>query len=197
MSITLDQARAYLRLLSLHPTEAFSSSPFSTANPPAWLSTIQHTVLEPLFSLLATDTDSQSARRRRDTNPQSIPFMPSSVQPPDLVTAIITLTFLYFTLKFANYIRRLVFGWVSFIVKALLVYFVVVIAWSAYARGTEATIREIGAVWGIAEGVGRWVLGKLGERIGDEARARGYGVGGAFGGGRQQVPVTRARGRWN
>ena len=130
------------------------------------------------------------------------PFLTSIVAAAsngDIVSLAAFLLTIYLSLKIADYIRRSVIGWVIFFVKIALVLVLVQCAFYVNRNGLENAIEQaewiLGLLWGLVEDK---VMGDGGGRDNKTGWTSVYGNGyaggnGAWGGGRQQVPVGRGR----
>ncbi|KAJ9602853.1 hypothetical protein H2200_012633 [Cladophialophora chaetospira] len=120
----------------------------------------------------------------------------------DIVSLAAFLLTVYLTLKIADYIRRSVIGWVVFLVKIGLILVLVQGVFYVNRYGLQKALTDaewvFGILWGLVEdkvtgnGDGR------DNRTGGYGAANGYGNNawsGSYAGGKQQVPVGRAKGR--
>ncbi|KAJ5713976.1 Nuclear pore assembly and biogenesis protein APQ12 [Penicillium malachiteum] len=76
----------------------------------------------------------------------------STAAMPDLMTVLIMVVILFFSLKLLDYMRRLVMFWVTLAFQVLFWGSVLGLGWYVYTVGVENAGRDLGWIWGVVMG---------------------------------------------
>ncbi|KIW21231.1 hypothetical protein PV08_01811 [Exophiala spinifera] len=108
----------------------------------------------------------------------------------DLVSLAAFVVVLYLTLKIADYVRRSVVAWVVFVVKIAVVLALVNAAFYVNSVGVQKAL-------GDAEWLVNWLWSFVEDKVlngaGTDNKTGPFAY---YGGGRQQVPISRGKSKW-
>lgn len=108
----------------------------------------------------------------------------------DIVSLAAFVVVLYLTLKIADYIRRSVVAWVVFVIKIALVLALINLAFYVNSVGVQKALGD--AEWAV-----NWLWSFVEDKVlngaGGDNKTGPFAY---YGGGRQQVPITRPKSKW-
>lgn len=149
--ISTEQIIPYLRISSMKNIQTLTSGHLSSIR----TSYLEPYIIQPLSSLLASST-------------------------PDLVSVFLLALILLISLKVLDYARRVIVFWITLAFRLVFWGTVIGVAYYVYTVGVEKTVKDLGWLWGIAEGFVEDLVQHGSSHAANGGKyGSGYGYGGA------------------